>query len=420
MARPRRPARHTRRAYATLALAMAVLVGLAACAPPQARSPTAEPQPAPSAGPESSGEAFLQAEGPVLRYRGAAVVLKGTNFDNVPALGAGIGSGSLADIGITEADYSALSAQGANHARFGLSFGWYRAGRDALFAQLDQQVAWARKHNLWLIFTLYTTPGDCYEGYSTSCGIWDDPAEQQELQAFWVDLAGHYSDEPAVAGFGLLNEPTPPAGCAQWFAVAGAVYEAVAAVAPRQLQFIGSCSDPRNDLQQAQLPRGPNIVYEVHDYSPIELSHATAASQATYPGTVAEWFGSCYFTKATFAGAVHTGDLPLCAAADLRERYGIGWASREGVPIYVGEWGASGFLEGANQFHRDKAELYRDWGLHHAHYTWKHNTIKTGGDHIWGIYAYPLRLDDPEKLAAVRIAWEGAVRPAFADGAGGP
>jgi hypothetical protein len=356
---------------------------------------------------------FLQAEGRNLVYRGQTVVLKGVNFVSVGALGAAIGSGRMADDELDALDYANLSAQGANHARLGLSYNWYADDRADFFARLDRHVAWATEHGIWLALTLFTTPGDCYEGYSNSCPLWDSPAEQEALVQFWVALAERYRDRPAVAGYDLLNEPTPPDSCEQWYDLAGRVRDAVAAVAPNQLVFISSCSDPANDLLAPNLPRGANIVYQVHDYSPLDMSHDQFSPGSVYPGVAEEWFGSCYYNKQTFQGVVRDGDLPACALADLRTRFKLDWAAEQDVPIYIGEWGATSLLEGYVQYHRDKAELYRDWGVNHAAYTWKHQTIVTGGEHQWGIYSAPHRLDDPERLAAIQIAWEGAVRPEF-------
>jgi hypothetical protein len=367
-------------------------------------SPAAEP---------SSGASFLQAHGATLFWHGQPIVLKGTNFDNIGALGAGIGTGNIDDIAFNEADYAELARQGANHARFGLSFNWYQQDQARFFLALDQHIAWAKHHGIFLVFNMFTTPGNCYEGYSHHCGFWGSHAEQQELQHFWVAMAQRYKAEPGVAGYDLLNEPTPPQGCHQWFQTAQRIRDAVYAVAPNQLVFVNTCSDPNNDLRYNGPPRGANIVYEVHDYAPMDMSHDFFSTGSVYPGFASEWYGRCYVDKATFAGMIHAGDPPPCAAAGLRASYGLDWAAQNDVPIYIGEWGATSRLNGYVQYHADKAELYRDWGVHHAHYTWKHQTIRTGGFYQWGIYSAPLNLDDPAKLEAVKISWQGAVRPHF-------
>src|SRR5688572_12858140 len=74
----------------------------------------------------ASSSAFLTISGTKFSYNGSTVVLKGINFDNVRALDAGIGTGKVSDVVISEADYQLLSSYGANVARFGLAFGWYK------------------------------------------------------------------------------------------------------------------------------------------------------------------------------------------------------------------------------------------------------------------------------------------------------
>jgi hypothetical protein len=167
-------------------------------------------------------------------------------------------------------------------------------------------------------------------------------------------------------------------------------------------------------LEISELPRGKNIVYEVHDYAPLDMSHDMFSPGSVYPGYADEWFGRCYYTKSTFAGVALAGDPANCQSlVSIRERYRLNWADRNNVPIYIGEWGATSRLNGYIQYHKDKAELYRDWGVNHAAYTWKHQTIKTGGFYQWGIYSEPHRFDDPARLNAIAIAWAGAVKPSF-------
>jgi hypothetical protein len=219
--------------------------------------------------------AFLRADGATLRYRDQAVMLRGVNFNNLPALGARIGSGSMADINIHEDDYAYAAALGANHVRFGLSFNWYMADRAGFIAMLKQHTLWARSYNLWLVPVLFTTPGNCYEGYDRSCGLWNSPAEQEALLRFWVDIAGQFSAEPAMAGFDLLNEPTPGTNMLRWFNLAQRIRDAVSAVAPNQLVFI--MAGPSADFWYSF--RGQNIVYEVHDYIPLPLPRHRARQQ---------------------------------------------------------------------------------------------------------------------------------------------
>lgn len=378
---------------------------------PSSANPTAPPV-------AGNTNVFLKTQGKNILYKGQPIVLKGTNFDNIDTLGANIGSNDVSKISFTEADYAELHKQGGNHVRLGLSFSWYDKDKNLFFLKMDEQVAWAKKHHIWLVFNMFTTPGNCYEGYGNTCGFWASSTEKARLQAFWEDMARRYKDNPTVAGYDILNEPTPSTDCKEWFPVAGTIEKAIHAISPNQLVFIETCSDPGNDLKYNSPPKGANIVYEVHEYSPMGMSHRFQTPYATYPGRVTEWFSEsynpkgCYYDAKSFRGTVKSGDNPECGEyMDIAENYGINWANTNNVPIYIGEWGSTSLLNGYPQYHKDKATLYNELGVHHAHYTWKHQTIKTGGEYQWGIYSRPLNLDDPLKLEAVRTSWTGAIQP---------
>lgn len=375
---------------------------------------------------------FLWTQGTQLVYGASPVVLKGTNFDNINALYAKdtenpantIANGTPANFNVTEADYATIAANGANHVRWGFSYAHWRDHKAALYAAIDQQVSWARKYGVFLVLNLFTLPNgtsagayDCYEGYSGSCPFWGNATYKNAAQAMWVDLATRYKDQPAIAGYDLVNEPTPPAPnyCRTWFDLSRTYAAAVRAASPNQLIFVNTCSDPANDLQWNNPPTGAGIVWEVHDYSPMALSHNFSGA-GVYPSTVSEdwWGGSCLANKAAFAG---NGSGSACWALDIREMYGLTYAQQMSMPIYIGEWGATSKLQGYALFHQHKAELYRDWGVNHAHYTWAHQTIVSGGYYQWGIVqrGTPTQIDDPAKLNAVKIAWAGAFRPCWAE-----
>jgi hypothetical protein len=369
--------------------------------------------PAPASAQAGLNPVFLQALGKDLYWNNRQVILKGTNFDNINALGAGIGTNNVNDIVFTNADYARVAQEGANHVRLGLSFSWYQNQQTAFFAKMDEQVSYARANGIFLVFNMFTTPGNCYEGYGTTCGFWTNAGEQNALRNFWVAMATRYKNEPAVAGYDMLNEPTPGSGCQTWGSIAATIVTAIRQVNQNQLIFFNTCSDPGNDLRYNNPPRGPNIVWQVHEYGPMGFSHNFTNPGASYPGTASDWFGSCYIDKNEFAGVTNNCNGYM----NVREHWGLNYAASQNMPIYIGEWGSTSRLTGYVQYHKDKAELYRDWGVHHAHYTWRHQTIVTGGYYQWGISSTTGGVDDTAKLNAVKIAWVGAVRPNFGTGA---
>ena len=356
-----------------------------------------------------SEDDFVRVDGANLIYRGQPIILKGVNFDNLPALGAEIGEdsgnfvgpGDMAEINIGEEDYVLLSELGANTVRLGLDFVWYNQDRDQFYSIIDQHVTWAGENNLWVVFNLFSTPGNCYEGYSEHCGIWESEEEQQQLIDFWVDMATRYRDNPTVAGYGLLNEPTPPGPgwSSTWFDLAQEIRDAVAEVDSNHLVFINAGSDSIF----TRIFEGDNVVYEVHDYLPGVLALASEDTEYVYPGPAPDYDDrEIFWSKATFAGE---GDVD----ASLGVRASIYWAQDNNVPLFIGEWGTRAAYEGYDQFLIDKAELYNEWGINHTVYTWRHDP------EFWKWGAFPmfgeLEVTDQAKLDAYLVSWEGAIQP---------
>ncbi len=344
---------------------------------------------------------FLSVNGRDLVFEGQAVTLRGANFDNLAALGAEVGGRAGEEIGgddielmtADESDYAELARQGGNHARLGLSFSWYQDDRDTFFTKIDQQVAWARQHRLWVVLALFTTPGHCYEGWNDECtGLWTTAAEQEQLRDFWVDVATHYRDELAVAGYDLLNEPLPGADAQDflttpgtpeaipyiraWFAIAQKVRDDIHAVDPNHLVFIQHGRD--GGFDRPTIFTGGNVVYETHYYD--DGSHCA--------GDGAD------------------------AASQLHRQIG---AFANAVPTYLGEWGIDRACD--SPFLHNWAAAIDDADISHAYYDWEHSGAGGQGPDGWGIYLPGIDtvgdVANPAILTQAGPSWAGSYQPDF-------
>jgi endoglucanase len=114
---------------------------------------------------------------------------------------------------VTEADIDRIKAMGFNSVRVPIHWKFFTDENGEGFRLMDRLVEWARKDHIYLIIDMHCAPGgqtgtnidDSY-GYPW---LYLSPEAQQQTIAIWRRIAAHYSREPIVLGYDLLNEPIP-------------------------------------------------------------------------------------------------------------------------------------------------------------------------------------------------------------------
>jgi len=209
---------------------------------------------------------FIRVAGDHLELNGRVIQLRGTNFANEAAR---YGSGGLQAI---EWDYPEVAQAGANHVRLDFLVSWWEKNPAEFFRIIDKQMAMAKANGIWVIPNVHETPSECVEDYGKTCPIWGDAGEQERLKRFWQAFAQHYRDETAIAGYDILNEPTP-SSMNQWWSLAQRIKQTILSVDPNHAVVIESGTDGTFDGSL-----GPNVIYSVHFYDPVgqlssELAH---------------------------------------------------------------------------------------------------------------------------------------------------
>ena len=141
----------------------------------------------------------------------------------------------------------------------------------ATLAKIDQAVTWASARGMYVVLDMHGAPGSQsdqgHTGKADRNEFFRDPANVARAEALWTQIARRYKDNPAVAGYDLLNEPTGTPNSDTLYVVTDRLYRAVRAADPMHLVFIedgytgvqwmpfpGPCGVDQCGLQHALLP----------------------------------------------------------------------------------------------------------------------------------------------------------------------
>lgn len=183
---------------------------------------------------------------------------------------------------VTEADVERVSQLGYNSVRPALNSRLFVSDRNVPayssegFALLDNLIKWGKANGVYVIIDMHAAIGG-QTGQNIDDSADDKPElfverkYQDELVELWKAIAQRYKDEPAVAGYDLLNEPLPErTGAAKAYkAQLEPLYQrltkAIRAVDTRHIIIVEG-ADWANDWSVFTKPFDPNMVYQFHYY----------------------------------------------------------------------------------------------------------------------------------------------------------
>jgi hypothetical protein len=191
---------------------------------------------------------------------------------------------------ITEADIQRIAALGYNSVRPALNSRLFLTESDPPapvqegYALLDNLVRWCKANGVYVIIDMHAAPGgqtgqNIDDSANDEPELFQQPKYQDRLVALWTALARRYKDEPAVAGYDLLNEPLPARTGAeakfkqQLEPLYQRITRAIRAV-DKQHIIILEGADWANDWSVFSRPFDSNVVYQFHYYcwdSPVQL-----------------------------------------------------------------------------------------------------------------------------------------------------
>jgi len=183
---------------------------------------------------------------------------------------------------IAEADIQRIAQLGYNSVRPALNSRLFvtdgnpNAYSQEGFALLDNLVKWCKANGVYVIIDMHAAIGgqtgqNIDDSANDQPELFTEPKHQDELVALWTTIAKRYRDEPAVAGYDLLNEPLPArTGAektykAQLEPLYKRITKAIREVDSRHMIIVEG-ADWANDWSVFTSPFDKNMVYQFHYY----------------------------------------------------------------------------------------------------------------------------------------------------------
>lgn len=271
----------------------------------------------------------------------------------------------------TQADVRRIAAHGMNCLRVPV---WWRAVSDPAYGgrmeYLDDIVRWCREAGIYAIIDLHGEPGGqnnwpC-SGETNPGKTWKDEPFKQQTVDWWANVAARYRDEPAVAGYDIINEQVS-APNDDLIAFYDRIYKAIRAADPRHIIIIQDSLHGLPRLPHPSRIGWTNVMYSVHYYPQEPADGFSAASRVFHKYNRA----AVYF----------------------------------GVPLLIGEFNVQDEARGGAPVFRRYMEIFDYYGWPWTFWTYKH--LETDPSQFWGLYGMAdtlpvadLDTDPPEKIAA--------------------
>ncbi|MES1196925.1 MAG: cellulase family glycosylhydrolase, partial [Steroidobacter sp.] len=195
---------------------------------------------------------------------------------------------------------------------------------------LDDNVAWAKAHGVYLILNMHVPQGG-FQSLGKGWDLWDKPENQQRLIALWKAIASRYKDQPVIFGYDLVNEPGVSTNRTQWQQLAqqlvGAIRE-VDSKHPVIVERVNSIHGEwiNDDSMNFVTVNDKNVIYEFHIYDPYFYTHQHIA----WDEKMRNRDGGVWPDAANN----HTRKF----LSDTVDQYLV-WGTKHQVPLYLGEWG---------------------------------------------------------------------------------
>ena len=305
---------------------------------------------------------FIAPKAPVIAAEGGSVIAAAAAQRRPPLRGC-----MLPTRDTTEDDIEALHCWGATLARFQICRGWTRrdanqnleefaAWVDSRLDNLAQVLRWAEARGMKIVLDLHVAPGGRNAKDLEDNMLHDDRFAEAWLDT-WRRIATRFKGDPALYGYDLWNEPNQKNRARNdYWTLQRRAAEIVRAIDPDTPIVVESNNSAAPSTFSYLSPlRMDNVIYQVHVYVPSTFTHQginNYGKGAKWPDPEKGW----------------DKDFLRRELEPVRA-----FEARHHARIYVGEFSAIAWAEGAENYLRDCIELFEEYGwdwTYHAFREW--------------------------------------------------
>lgn len=240
--------------------------------------------------------------------------------------------------------------------------GFYDAWLESSLDKLDEFLVQAESLGCRVVVDLHSPPGGGMNpGLYVDAGtvFFNSAESQKRFIKAWKQIALRYKGRQSIWGFDLLNEPYDKekgADCLKWDQLAAEAGRAIRDIDPDRTLIV-ECAGWASPYAFAFFTPLPleRVVYSFHMYIPFEYTHQGLYGMNTpyaYPGKIA---GKTW-NRAALVDFLYSA---------------IEFSKKNGVQMYVGEFGAVRWSKGADQYFSDLISIFEEY-----HWDWCYQAFR--------------------------------------------
>lgn len=250
-----------------------------------------------------------------------------------------------------------------------LDFDEYVKWLDGRLDLLEKVLGWARRYGMMICVDLHVPPGGIRD--NSEMRMFSDKACLDLYVACWEKIARRFKgNEDVIYGYDLLNEPHQnrhEVPYSYWDAqrLAAEAIRRIDSGTTIVMEANWSSSAPAYEYMSPLAM--PNVIYQVHMYIPSEYTHQGVngwSPPAKWPDESKGWNKEMIRSKLA----------PVTA-----------FARRHDAKVFVGEFSAIAWAEGADRYLKDCIDLFDEYGwdwCYHAFNEWRGWNVEYAGDSL--------------------------------------